>query len=405
MTSRERILASLGHREPDIVPLDLGGTESSGISGIAYNRLRKHLRLGPGKTQVFDVYQQIVKIEEDVRAIIRPDTIPLLIEPVGWKPTVLPDGSPCSIPEKWSPERDTNGDLVVRNEDGLVAARMPAGGFYFESAYAPLARVDSPAGLDAHMGVLRDIESFDWPSYADESLDAIAARARTLFEETDLAIVANLQLHLLAAGQLLRGYEQFMVDLLLDKPFAHALLERLCNAYIDRCERYFDRVGKLVQVALVNDDLGTQNGPMLSPEVYREMIWPYQKRLFGFIKSKTEAFILFHSCGSVCRFIPDLIEAGVDALNPVQVSAAGMDTKRLKREFGSSITFWGGGCDTQHVLRNGAPDDIRSEVKRRVDDLSDGGGFVFTQVHNIQPDIPPENIMAMYDAFEHYRRK
>ena len=143
---------------------------------------------------------------------------------------------------------------------------------------------------------------------------------------------------------------------------------------------------------------------MLSPEVYREMIWPYQKRLFGFIKSKTEAFILFHSCGSVCRFIPDLIEAGVDALNPVQVSAAGMDTKRLKREFGSSITFWGGGCDTQHVLRNGAPDDIRNEVKRRVDDLSDGGGFVFTQVHNIQPDIPPENIMAMYDAFERYRR-
>ena len=383
-----------------MVPLDLGGTESSGISGIAYSRLREHLRLGPGKTQIFDVCQQIVKIEEDVRVIIRPDTVPLLIEPVGWKPFVLPDGSSCSIPEKWNPELDVHGDLVVRNNDGTVSARMPAGGFYFESAYAPLARVDGPAVLDAHMA---DIESFDWPSYADESLDTITARAQKLFEETELAIVANLQLHLLAAGQILRGYEQFMVDLLLNKPLAHALLEQLCDAYIGRCERYLGHVGGFVHVVLVNDDLGTQAGPMLSPGLYREMIWPYQKRLFGFIKSKTDAFILFHSCGSVYRFIPSLIEAGIDALNPVQVSAAEMDTKRLKREFGSSITFWGGGCDTQHVLRNGTPEDIRNEVKRRVDDLSGGGGFVFTQVHNIQPDVPPENIMAMYGAFEQCR--
>jgi len=383
-----------------MVPLDLGGTESSGISGIAYSRLREHLRLGPGKTQIFDVCQQIVKIEEDVRVIIRPDTVPLLIEPVGWKPFVLPDGSSCSIPEKWNPELDVHGDLVVRNNDGTVSARMPAGGFYFESVYAPLARVDGPAGLDAHRA---DSESFDWPSYADESLDTITARAQKLFEETELAIVANLQLHLLAAGQILRGYEQFMVDLLLNKPLAHALLEQLCDAYIGRCERYLKHVGGFVHVVLVNDDLGTQAGPMLSPGLYREMIWPYQKRLFGFIKSKTDAFILFHSCGSVYRFIPSLIEAGIDALNPVQVSAAEMDTKRLKREFGSSITFWGGGCDTQHVLRNGTPEDIRNEVKRRVDDLSGGGGFVFTQVHNIQPDVPPENIMAMYGAFEQCR--
>ena len=400
MTSRERVIESLKHGEPDMVPMDLGGTESSGITGIAYNRLRKHLGLGCGETQIFDVYQQITKIEDDVRSIIKPDTVPLLFEPVGWKPFSLPDGSSCSIPEKWNPERDDRGDWVVRDSKGIIYARMPAGGYYFEPVNPPLAEVRNVIELNAFD---ETIESFDQPFFADESLDMTANRARRLFEETDYAIVANLQLHLLAAGQQLRGYENFMVDLLLNKNLAHALLERLTDAYIRRCKRYFERTDEYIQVVLLNDDLGTQNGPMLSPDCYREMLWPYQKRLFGYIKEKTDAYILFHSCGSVYQFIPSLIEAGVDALNPVQVSAAGMDTGRLKKEYGKDITFWGGGCDTQHVLRNGTAEEIRDEVKRRIDDLAPGGGFVFTQVHNIQPDVPPENIMAMYEAFYTYR--
>ena len=189
-----------------------------------------------------------------------------------------------------------------------------------------------------------------------------------------------------------------MTDLLVNKPLAHALLEMLTDAYLRRCERYLERVGDHVQIVLVNDDLGTQQGPMLSPDCYREMLWPYQKRLFGFIKSRADVFLLFHSCGSVRRFIPCFIEAGVDALNPVQVSAAEMDTAALKREFGRDLAFWGGGCDTQYVLPRGTVGEVRDEVRRRINDLAPGGGFVFTQVHNIQPDVPPQNVVAMVEA-------
>jgi len=390
---------ALRREVPDRVPLDLGGTESSGMTAIAYRNLRAHLDLPPGRIQVFDTLQQLAKIEDDLREQLEVDTVPLYLEPRRWKPGVLSDGTPCEIPERWNP-REEEGGWVVRDGAGHVTARMPEDGFYFEPTYAPLADVQQPSELDAHADA---IESFDWPSYADESVDDIEARARTLHQETDLAVVANLCMHLLAAGQILRGYENFMVDLLANRTLAHALLERLTDAYVRRCDRVLPRIDKYIQVVLVNDDLGIQSGPMLSIDCYKEMIWPYQKRLFGYVKSKTDAALLLHSCGSVYRFIPFLIEAGIDALNPVQVSAAEMDTKRLKREFGKDLTFWGGGCDTQHVLPRGSAREIEDEVKRRVSDLAPGGGFVFTQVHNIQPDVPPENVLAMVDALSKYR--
>jgi len=377
------------------VPLDIGGTESSGITAIACNRLRAHLGLPQGQTRVFDTGQQVVTIEDDLREALGIDTVPLLIEPRRWKPWTLSDGSPCQIPERWNPEPH-DGGWVVRDDGGVVRARMPAGGLYFEGVNPPLAGVTEPAQLDEHAAA---IESFDWPSYADESLDDVAARAERLFRETDYAVVGNLMCHFLAAGQSLRGHEQFLIDLLADQGLVHALMERLVAAYLRRVEAYLDRVGDFIQVVLFNDDLGTQSGPMVSLEAYRELIFPYQRRLFGFAKARRpDLFLLFHSCGSVRRFIPSLIEAGVDALNPVQVSAAEMDTAELKREFGRDVAFWGGGCDTQHILNHGSPAQIEAEVRRRIADLAPGGGFVFTQVHNIQPDVPPENVLAMLDA-------
>ena len=395
MTSRKRVIAALRHEQPDRVPLDIGGTESSGMTGIFYNRMRQHLGLPPGRTQVFEPYQQVVKIESDMREMLGIDTIPLLIEPLGWKPFALPDGSPCEIPQHWNPREASDGGLIVADAAGNIVARMPAGGLYFEPSYAPLADVAGAAELDDHVD---SIVSFDWPSFADETVDDIAARAERLFTETDYAVVFNLQCHLLAAGQMLRGYEQFMIDLLAEKDLAHALLQRLTEAYKQRAADLLSRVGHLVQVVLVNDDLGTQNGPMMSVDCYREMILPYQRELFSFIKQQTGASLLLHSCGSVAAFIPDLLDAGVDALNPVQVSAAQMDSAELARRFGDRLTFWGGGCDTQHVLRSGSPAEIEAEVARRIEDFGSGGGFVFTQVHNIQPDVPPENVSAMLNA-------
>lgn len=398
MTSRERVRKTLKRQVPDRVPLDLGGTESSTLHGIAYRKLRAHLGLTVDPVRVFDMTQQIAFVDEDVRKRFEIDTALLILEPRAWRKGELPDGSPCELPAKWAPVLDENGDRVVRDAAGRVTARQPKDGFYFEPAFAPLATVTSPRELDRHAAA---IESFDWPGYADESADDFAARARTLHQTTDLAVVANLCMHLLAAGQILRGYENFMVDLLAEKALAHALLDRLVAAYIKRADELLVRAGagKLIDVVFLTEDLGTQAGPMLSLDTYREMILPYQKRLFSHIKSRTDAPLLLHSCGSVHAFIPDLLSAGVDALNPVQVAAEGMDSARLKREFGRDITFWGGGCNTQGVLNRGTPEEVAREVTRRVRDFAPGGGFVFTQVHNVQPDVPPENVVAMLDAF------
>jgi uroporphyrinogen decarboxylase len=395
MDSRNRILTALEHREPDRVPVDLGATESSGITGVAYNRLKKHLGL-VGRTQIYDIYQMICKVEEPVLRKVCSDAIPLLVEPRDWVPWTLQDGSTAEIPARANLRRLDNGDVVQLSEGGKVIARSTPGGHYLDNISPPLADARSTADIEKY-GYFRD---FDWPDYLDETYDDLRRKAEKLCSETDRLIVGNLWVHVFAAGQSLRGFENFMTDLIADQKLAHCLMENLMKVYMERVSRYAEVLREYVQVIEVNDDLGTQLGPQLDPALYREMVKPYHKRLWEYIKEKTGCYMLLHSCGSVYDFIPDFIEMGIDALNPVQVSARNMDTARLKREFGSQISFWGGGCDTQKVLPFGTPEQVKEEVKRRVDDLAPGGGFIFTQVHNIQPDVPPENIMAMYEALD-----
>ncbi len=395
MGSRERILTALEHREPDSVPVDLGATESSGITGIAYNRLKGHLGLD-GRTQIYDVSQMICKVEESVVERVGSDAIPLLIEPKNWKSWTLQDGSPAEIPARLDLRRLDTGEVVQLSEDGRVVARSSPGSYYLDNVSPPLVDARSTADIEKY----RYFKNFDWPDYLDETYEDLRLKARKLYQETDRLIVGNLWVHIFAAGQSLRGFENFMIDLIADQKLAHCLMENLMNVYMERVSKYAGAVGEYVQIIEVNDDLGTQFGPQLNPELYRKMIKPYHQKLWRYVKEKTGCYLLLHSCGSVYDFIPDFIEMGIDALNPVQVSARNMDTAKLKKEFGSEITFWGGGCDTQRVLPFGTPDEVREEVKRRVDDLAPGGGFVFTQVHNIQPDVPPENIMAMYDALD-----
>jgi len=394
MTPRERILCALHHREPDRVPVDLGGTESSGITGIAYKRLKQKLCIEGGRIQIFDLMQQIAEVEKPVVERVGADTLPLLIEPKSWKSWALPDGSECEIPQKVHIEELKGGDTVIVAEDGTPVMKRPKGGYYFDSIFHPLEEAEDEKDIDKGMPFFR---SMDMPWYNDEGFDGLKKKARRLYEETSRAVVGNLWVHLLAAGQDLRGYENFMVDLVINKRLAHRLLERQLEAYLPRIDRYIDAVGGYVDIIQVNDDLGSQNGPIMRPELYREMIKPYHKRLWHYIKKKSKKPLLLHSCGSVYGLIPDIIECGIDALNPVQVTAADMDTARLKREFGSELVFWGGGCDTQKVLPHGTVQQVREEVRRRIDDLAFGGGFVFCQVHNIQPDVPPENIVAMYE--------
>jgi len=393
MTSRERIIAALEHRQPDRVPVDLGASESSGIMGIAYNRLKDHLGLD-GQTKIYDIGQMIAKVEEPVLDTVQADAMALLIEPRRWKPWTLQDGSPCQIPEGLEIVED-NGGWAIPRDDGTPAARCPQGGYYFDPVNPPLADAECPAHIEAG---IEHLESFDWPDYMDETYEELGAKARCLHEETDRCIVGNLWVHVFAAGQILRGFENFMVDLAADRELAHHLMGRLVDCYAPRVEKYIDTVGEFVDVIQVNDDLGTQNGTQISPDLYREMVKPYHRRLWEMIKRLSGKPLLLHSCGSLYDVIPDLIEIGVDAINPVQVSAANMDGALLKREFGDDLTFWGGGCDTQQVLGRATPERVKDEVRYRVDQFADGGGFVFCQVHNIQHNVPPENVMAMYEA-------
>jgi len=388
---------ALEHREPDRVPVDLGATESSGITGIAYNRLKKHLGLS-GRTRIYDISQMICKVEEPVVERAGSDAVPLLIEPRDWKPWVLQDGSPAEIPARADVRRLDTGEAVRFSEDGRVIARSSPGGYYLDDVFPPLAEARSTSDIEKY----RYFKNFDWPDYLDETYEDLRLKAKRMYQGTDYLIVGNLWVHVFAAGQSLRGFENFMMDLITHQKLAHCVMENLVNVYMERVSKYAEAVGEYVQVIEVNDDLGTQLGPQLNPDLYRKMIKPYHKRLWGYIKEKTGCYLLLHSCGSVYDFIPDFIEMGIDALNPVQVSARNMDTAKLKKEFGSQISFWGGGCDTQSVLPFGTPDEVEEEVKRRVDDLAPGGGFIFTQVHNIQPDVPPENIIAMYSAVGKY---
>jgi uroporphyrinogen decarboxylase len=306
------------------------------------------------------------------------------------------DGSACEVPAGADLRETNRGGLELCAGKTCVAV-CPHGSYYLDTCHHPLEKAATPADIEAGLEHLR---SFDWPAFNDEDYDDLRAKAQRLRQESDRFIVGNLWVHVFAAGQILRGFENFMMDLLADKRLAHALMGRLVDGYEERVAKYVAAVGETCDIIQVNDDLGTQKGLQLSLPTYREMIKPYHARLWQQIKQLSGKPLLLHSCGSIHDVIPDLIEMGVDAINPVQVAAANMDSAQLKAEFGRDLTFWGGGCDTQAVLERGTPAEVRDEVRRRCEDFAPGGGFVFCQVHNIQPTVTPENVMAMYEALK-----
>lgn len=393
MTSRERILAALEHREPDRVPVDFGATDCSSLHVVAYHRLRQAQGMEPRPIRLTALAQQIVEPDGELRDRFGGDAVGLGFYPKQWKLWSTGYGVDAEVPIAWQPEPEADGSLVLRDRDGAVTARRPAGGWYFDRVSFPLAGVTSPDELAAHAPVF---ERWDWPAIMDESLADYGARARRLYQSTDKAVVASWRMHYLQAGQLMRGHEQFLVDLLADESIARGVLDRLHAAYMDRARRFLDALGPWCDVVFFTDDLGSQQGPLIGPDLYRHLIKPYWAELIGMVKQNGKK-VLMHTCGAVSAFIPDLIEIGVDALNPVQITAEGMSPARLKREFGKDIAFWGGGVSTQGVLDTATPAQVQEAVRRNVETFAPGGGFVFTQVHNIQPTVPPENIAAAYE--------
>ena len=395
MTSRERIAKAIKHEETDRVPRDLGGTESSGMTAHSLHKLQEHLHIRRNP-KVFEPYQYVAYIEDELRERFKIDTENLTPGPKKWVTRKSPAGFEVSLPALWLEETDADGETVVRREDGTISARRPAGGLYFDPVNPPLQNITTHKELTHHCETIR---SFDAAFFADEPVERMKERAGIMHVK-GACVVFNLCCHILAAGQLLRGYENFMIDLLSDEPMVRGLLDILLEGYIARVNRLAPRLSPFVDIVLLNDDLGTQKGPMLAPQLYRRLIKPYQRMLFSQVKRAFDAPILFHSCGAVREFIPDLIETGVDALNPVQISAEGMGPAELKRDFGKEITFWGGGVDTQSILNRQNPVKVKDSIRKNRDIFGPGGGFVFCQVHNIKPDVPPENVIAMFEALD-----
>ena len=367
MTPRERVLAAVDRRGPDQVPIDVGGTSFSTVIGRAYERLKAYLGVET-ETRYMKRKSRSTLLDEAVAQRLQADTWPLLVgAPDGWSDVYFEDSA-------------------FRDEFGVIW-RKAGDGHY------------APTGNPLREATMADLEAFPWPDPLNPGRTrGLGEQARRLHEEGDHAVVLSLPVGFVHLSQYLRGYEQWLMDIVLNPAFLDALMDRALDWWLALAGAVLDEVGPFVDVIAFGDDVAFHDRPMVDLGRYRKLFKPRHRRMIDLLKAKSAAKVLYHCCGAVKSLIPEFIDIGVDALNPVQVSSAGMDdTAALKAEFGQYICFWGG-IDTQRVLPRGTPDEVRAEVRRRIDDLAPGGGFVLAAVHNIQEDVPAENIVAMVDA-------
>ena len=397
-TPRERVLKALRHEATDRVPIDLGGMASTGIMAIAYDKLKKYLGIESGQLRIIDIGQQLAEVELEVLERFGGDVIPLThtlgeAQTGQWKPWTLPNGVACWVPAGLDlrPNEADGGWLVW--EKGVPVRRMSPDAIYFTRINPPLRDAKTPA----------DLKEIPIPLLTDEQLRHLAERAKLLSESTDYAIMAAFGGSVLEMGQKLRGWERFMEDLAEGGAFTEDLIAGMVERHLQNLALYLEAVGDHVQIIQFGDDLGTQDRPQMSRRMYQRSIKPGHYALYHFVHEHSNCKVFLHSCGSISPLIPDLIECGVDILNPVQTSANNMAPEMLKATYGDQLVFWGGGCDTQSVLPDASPAEIQAHVTERLEIFSPGGGFVFNQVHNIQANIPPENVVAMYDTARNFQ--
>lgn len=381
-TPARRLAAALNHQEADRIPFDLGSTKVTGININAYKGFLAYKGWGNADPipAIADPVQQLALVNEEVLCAVGADTRGLMpLAGGGFTPVYRDDGRYTSFVDEWG-----------------IGWRMPDdNGHYYDLCAHPLAG-------DLTM---RGIETYAWPDALDPARTAAFTRdiARWGNGEGYGLVLNGLTSGVFEMALRLRGFERFLTDMVLEPVLAQALLEKITDLKCAYWERALTLYGEQVLVAVEADDIGTQFTQLISPATYRAMIKPLHKRIFATIKRRAPGVKVFlHSCGAVRLLIEDFIDIGVDILNPVQVSATGMDTKALKRDFGDCLTFWGGAVDSQQTLPHGTPAQVRDEVRRRIEDLAPSGGFVFTAIHNIQSDVPPANMEAMLDALRDY---
>jgi uroporphyrinogen decarboxylase len=375
MTPRQRVNKALNHHIPDRVPIDLGGNQT-GIHKNAYQALMRHLGIAD-KIHIMDPVQQLAKPCEQVLQRFHVDTRYIAASPAAsWKNGIV---------RAW---RDGHNWDDLTDEFGVRWSMPEDAPYYMDITLHPLATATRD-----------DLKDYPWPKGDDPSRFAgLRQQALTLKKETPYAIVSGISGVVYETCWYLRGLEQWYCDLLLNPGFCEAMLDHILKFWLDWFRLFLDEVGDVMDVIMIGDDLAGQNGPLFNPALYRQLVKPRHKRLAHFIHSRTKAKVWYHTCGACMDFIPDLIDNGADILNPVQVSAHNMDPVELKRRFGRQIAFWGGGVDAQHVLPRGNPLEVAANVRRNLQALMPGGGYIFNNVHNIQGEVPPENVVALFDT-------
>lgn len=375
MTSRERVLTALDHKTPDRVPIDLGGNQT-GIHKNAYLNLVAHLGI-KDEVRIMDAVQQLAAPCEELLERFHVDTRYIHAgAPASWKGGIV------------KAERDGRVWHDLTDEFGVRWSMPEDAPYYMDITLHPLANAK-----------LADIDDFPWPKGDDPTrFDGLRERALRIRRETPYAVVSGISGVVYEICWYMRGLEQWFCDLLTQPEFCAAMLDHTLKFWLDWFRLFLDEVGDVVDVIMIGDDLAGQNGPLFRPDIYRQIVKPRQKRLVQYIRSRTNARIWYHTCGSCMEFIPDLLDNGIHILNPVQVSARNMNPTELKRRFGNQLAFWGGGCDAQHVLSRGTPAEVAANVRENMRALMPGGGYVFNNVHNIQGEVPPENIVAMFDT-------
>ncbi len=376
MTGKERVLAALNHEEADRVPVDLGGWVTT-ISVITYNKLLQQLGISR-EASFFDWLRQTADPEEDVLERLGVDTRYVHIgKPRGWK---------------FAPQQREDG-LYVIDEWGCGFLKTPST-LYYNLVHSPLKN----AGI-------KDLEKYTWPNPRDPGyLDRVVERARRLADERKYAVIGDFAWETwYERAWKLVGMERFYMDMALNREFIHALLDQTLSLHLEFLDHILSGCGQCIDVVIQGGDLAGQKTTLISPADYEEFIKPRQKKAIDLIKSKTKAKVFWHCCGAASTLIPHFIEVGIDILNPVQVRAAGMDAARLKKNFGKEIVFWGG-IDSQQVLPTGSTGDVESEVRNLIRAMAQEGGLVVSAVHNIQADVPVENVLTVFDSATRWGR-
>ena len=394
MTPKERVLKSVGHQMVDRIPIDLGSSIQTTIHAYAYRDLKNALGAGDGKPEIMDTYIMAARVEEPVLNALDLDVVPLLCAYDGlgmrngraaseW---TMPKGVRVLVSDDFRPQEQSDGSFLV--EKNGFTFKMPKGGYYFDAIRYALQDAETPEDVD---------KCFDFRGYGAAESEYYKGEAKRLRSERR-AVVGDVFASFSAEDNF--GYEKAMMYLVSERKLIEYFLERLTDMFIRNFDVFYQAVGDIADIMMIHKDMGNQLGPMISPVVAREVFFPLFRRFTSHVKAKSRYKIMMHNCGSIYEFIPDLIDAGIDILNPVQISAKNMEPARLKREFGKDICFWGGGVDTQKVLPFGTEQEVRKQVRENAKILGRGGGFVFTPVHCIQANVPARNIIAAYEEIK-----